>query len=114
MMDFDFANTLLGISRAAGLIVPVIIGIMTDRYGFQVMLKWSILVTGLSTIGLALSSTLSLILITLILQALLSNAFFPVALIAISKLTSISERSMAIGFIMAIGVIFGVGAVLLF
>lgn len=108
-MDFGFANTLLGISRAAGVIVPVTIGFMTDRFGFQVILKWSIFVTGLSTIGLALSSTLPLILITLILQALFSLAFFPVAFIAISKLTSISERSMAIGFIIAIGMIFGTG-----
>jgi NNP family nitrate/nitrite transporter-like MFS transporter len=108
-MDFGFANTLLGISRAAGVIVPVTIGFLTDRYGFKVLLKWSIFATGLSTIGLALSSTLLLILVTLILQALLCLAFFPVALIAISKLTPISERSMSVGFIIAIGVIFGMG-----
>lgn len=108
-MDFGFANTLLGVSRAAGVIVPLTIGFVTDRYGFQVILKWSIFATGLSTIGLALSSNLSSILITLILQALLSLAFFPVAFMAISKLTPISERSMTIGFIIAIGVIFGTG-----
>lgn len=108
-MDFGFANTLLGISRALGVIVPVATGIMTDRYGFRVILKWSIFATGLSTIGLALSSTISLILITLILQALLSLAFFPVAFMTISKLTPISGRSMTIGFIIAIGVIFGIG-----
>jgi len=108
-MDFGFANTLLGISRAAGVIVPLSIGFMTDRFGFQVILKWSIFATGLSTICLALSSTLSLILVTLVLQALLSLAFFPVAFVAISKLTPISERSMTIGFIIAIGVIFGIG-----
>jgi NNP family nitrate/nitrite transporter-like MFS transporter len=108
-MDFGFANTLLGISRALGVIVPVATGIMTDRYGFRVILKWSIFATGLSTIGLALSSSISLILITLILQALLSLAFFPVAFMTISKLTPISGRSMTIGFIIAIGVIFGIG-----
>lgn len=108
-MDFGFANTLLGISRAAGMIVPLTIGFITDRYGFRIILKWSIFATGLSTISLAVSPTLSLILITLILQALLSLAFFPVALMAISKLTPISERSMTIGFIIAIGVIFGTG-----
>ncbi len=108
-MDFGFANTLLGISRAAGVIVPVTIGFLTDRFGFKVILKWSIFATGLSTIGLALSSTLLLILVTLILQALLCLAFFPVALIAISKLTPISERSMSLGFIIAIGVVFGTG-----
>jgi NNP family nitrate/nitrite transporter-like MFS transporter len=108
-MDFGFANTLLGISRALGVIVPVATGIMTDRYGFRVILKWSILATGLSTIGLALSSSISFILMSLILQALLSLAFFPVAFMTISKLTPISGRSMTIGFIIAIGVIFGIG-----
>jgi NNP family nitrate/nitrite transporter-like MFS transporter len=108
-MAFGFANTLLGISRAAGVIVPLIMGFMTDRFGFHVILRWTIFATGLSTIGLALSSTLLSVLVTLILQALFSLAFFPVAFIAISKLTSVSERSMAIGFIIAIGVIFGIG-----
>ena len=108
-MDFGFANTLLGISRAAGVIVPVTIGFLTDRYGFKVLLKWSIFATGLSTIALAFSPTLPLILITLILQALFSLAFFPVAFIAISRLTPISERSISVGFIIAIGVIFGTG-----
>jgi NNP family nitrate/nitrite transporter-like MFS transporter len=108
-MDFGFANTLLGISRSAGVIVPVMMGLLTDRYGFQSILKWSIFATGLSTIGLALSSTLPSILVTLTLQALLSLAFFPVAFIGISKLTSISDRSMTFGFIIGIGVIFGTG-----
>src|SRR4030043_1779623 len=108
-MDFGFANTLLGISRSAGVIVPVTIGFLTDRYGFKVLLKWSIFATGLSTIALAFSPTLPLILITLILQALFSLAFFPVAFIAISRLTPISERSMSVVFIIAIGVIFGTG-----
>jgi MFS family permease len=108
-MDFGFANTLLGISRVAGVIVPVSIGFMTDRYGFRVILKWSIFATGLSTIALALSPTLPLVLVTLTLQALFSLAFFPVAFITISKFTPISERSMTIGFIIAIGVIFGTG-----
>ncbi|HUL38061.1 MAG TPA: MFS transporter, partial [Thermodesulfobacteriota bacterium] len=78
-------------------------------YGFQVILKWCIFATGLSTICLALSSTLSLILVTLVLQAFFSLGFFPVAFVAISKLTSVPERSMTIGFIIAIGVIFGIG-----
>jgi NNP family nitrate/nitrite transporter-like MFS transporter len=108
-MDFGFANTLLGISRSVGVITPLIMGFLTDRYGFQPILKWSILATGLSTICLALSSTVSSILVTLILQAFLSLAFFPVAFIGISKLTSISDRSITLGFIIGIGVIFGTG-----
>ncbi|MGB9629068.1 MAG: MFS transporter [Thermodesulfobacteriota bacterium] len=108
-MEFGFANRLLGISRVAGVMVPLSIGVLTDRYGFKALLRWSIFSTGLSTIGLALFSQFPSILITLILQALLSLAFFPVAIIAISKLTPISKRSISIGVITSIGVIFGTG-----
>lgn len=108
-MEFGFANRLLGISRVAGAVVPLTIGFLTDRYGFKVILRWSIFATGLSTVGLALSPNLTSIFITLLLQALLSLAFFPVAIIAISRLTPISKRSISIGVITAIGVIFGTG-----
>jgi MFS family permease len=73
------------------------------------MLILSLVTTGLSTIGLSLSSSLPMILITLILQATLSLAFFPAGLAAISNLTSLSQRSMAIGVAVSIGVIFGMG-----
>ncbi len=108
-MDFGFANRLLGISRVAGAIVPLTIGFLIDRFGFKMILRWSIFATGLSTIGLALSSKLPSIFITLLLQALLSLAFFPAAIITISKLTPISKRSLSIGVVTAIGVIFGTG-----
>ena len=108
-MDFVLANTLFGISRVGGVFVSVLAGFLTDRYGYKRMLKWSIVTTGLSTIGLALSSSLSQILISLILQATFSLAFFPVGLAAILKLTPLSERSLALGVILAIGVIFGAG-----
>jgi MFS family permease len=108
-MDFGFANTLLGVSRAAGVVVPLTIGLLTDRYGFRVILKWGIFATGLSTIGIALSPNLLSILVTLVFQALLSLAFFPVAYMAISILTPLSGRAMTIGFVTAIGVIFGTG-----
>ena len=108
-IDYSFANTLFGISRAGGIMVPSFIGFLIDRYGYRTMLMLSLLTTGLSTIALSLASTLPTILISLIFQAILSLAFFPVGLAAISKLTSLSERSMALGLIISIGAIFGMG-----
>jgi len=108
-IDFHFANTLFGISRAGGVFVSILCGFLIDRYGYRTMLILSLVTTGLSTMGLALSSTLPLILVTLILQATLSLAFFPAGLAAISNLTSLSQRSMAIGVAVSIGVIFGMG-----
>jgi NNP family nitrate/nitrite transporter-like MFS transporter len=108
-IDFHFANTLFGISRVAGTFVSILTGFLIDRYGYRTMLIFSLVTTGLSTIGLSLSSSLPMILTTLILQATLSLAFFPAGLAAVSNLTVLSERSMAIGVAVSIGVIFGMG-----
>ena len=108
-IDFDFANTLFGISRVGGVFVSVFIGFLIDRYGYRFMLMFCLVTTGLSTIGLALSSTLPMILITLVLQATLSVGFFPAAFATLSNLTPLSERSMAIGVAIALGTIFGNG-----
>jgi NNP family nitrate/nitrite transporter-like MFS transporter len=108
-MDFLLANTLLGISRVGGVFVSILTGFMIDRYGFRKVLMLSICTTGLSTIGLSLSSTLSWLVVTLILQATLSLTFIPAGLATLSSLTLPSERSMAIGVTVSIGVIFGMG-----
>jgi NNP family nitrate/nitrite transporter-like MFS transporter len=108
-IDFLLANTLFGISRVGGVFVSIMTGFLLDRYGYRRMLMLSLFTTGLSTVSLSLAATLPVILITLILQATLSLMFFPTCLVTISKLTSLSERSMAIGVIISIGVIFGVG-----
>jgi NNP family nitrate/nitrite transporter-like MFS transporter len=108
-IDFHIANTLFGISRVGGVFVSILSGFLIDRYGYRTMLMLSLVTTGLSTIGLSLSSTLPMILVTLILQATLSLTFFPAGLAAISNLTPLSERSMAIGVAVSIGVIFGMG-----
>ena len=108
-IDLYLANNLFGISRMGGVFVSIIIGFLTDRYGYRTILKWSILMTGLATISLSLSTTLSQISITLILQGTLSHAFFPVGMAAISRLTPLPERSMTTGVVVSIGVIFGLG-----
>ena len=109
-IELHFANTLFGVSRFGGVFISILIGFLTDRYGYGRMLKVSLLATGLSTISLSAASSLPSILITLFLQATFSSAFFPVGLVAISKFTSLSERSMATGVILSIGVILGMGS----
>jgi MFS family permease len=108
-IDFGYANTLFGISRIGCIFLSVLSGFLTDRYGFRIIIILSLCTTGLSAIGLSLASSIPLILITLILQATLSIVFFPAFLAGISKLTPLSERSMAIGSILFIGSIFGMG-----
>jgi NNP family nitrate/nitrite transporter-like MFS transporter len=108
-IDLYLANTLLGISRVGGVFVSILSGYLADRYGYRVILAWSLFTTGLSTIGLSLASTLPLIFTTLFLQATFSLFFFPVGMATISRLTPLSDRAMATGIILAIAVIFGSG-----
>jgi MFS family permease len=92
-----------------GIFISILTGFLVDRYGYRTILRLSLIATGLSTIALSLASTLPLILTTLLFQATLSLAFFPAGLATISKLAPLSERSMAIGVTVSIGMIFGMG-----
>ncbi len=109
-IDFGYANTLFGVSRIGGVLVSILSGFLTDRFGYRKMILFSLLATGLSTIVLSLASTLPMILITLVLQSIFPLAYFPACFAAISNLTSLSERSMVTGVILSIGVIFGMGS----
>lgn len=108
-MDFVLANTFFGISRAGGIFVSILVGFLTDRLGYPRMLRWSLVTTGLSTIGLALSSTPTQILVALILQATCSLSFFPVGLATISRLTPLGQRSLTLAIGIAMGMVFGTG-----
>lgn len=108
-VEFELANTLLGISRAGGMAIPILIGFLVDRYGYRTILFLSLFLTGLSTIGLSIAKDLRIVFIFLVLQAFLSLGFFPVALATVSKLASLSSRSMMLGVIMSVGVGFGMG-----
>jgi len=98
-LPFDYANTLIGISRASGLFVSIASGFLVDRYGYPRMMTFSLLSTGLSTIGLALAPNPAILMIALILQATVSNVFFPAGLAAIPHLNPPSDRSAATGLI---------------
>jgi NNP family nitrate/nitrite transporter-like MFS transporter len=108
-LSFDYANTLIGISRASGIFVSIASGFLVDRYGYSRVMAFSLLSTGLSTIGIALAPNPTVLMIALIVQATLSNVFFPAGLAAIPHLNPSSDRSAATGLILFFGVILGNG-----
>ncbi len=110
-IDFNYANTLIGISRAGGVFVSILFGFVVDRYGYRKVLRLGILLTGLSTMCLSLASDLNTTIIALILQATLSLVFFPAGLSALSNLTSPQERSVVAGIVLSFGVVLGTGVV---
>ena len=108
-MSLETANTIFGFSRIGGFFVAITSGFLVDRYGAKKILFLVILFTGLSTMSLALAQTIPFLVVMLFVQATIYPAFFPVALVAISRLTDFNERSIFAGTTMAIGVIFGIG-----
>jgi NNP family nitrate/nitrite transporter-like MFS transporter len=108
-MSLETANTIFGFSRIGGFIAAIIAGFLVDRYGAKKILFLVILFTGLSTMGLGLAQTIPFLVVMLFVQATIYPAFFPVALVAISRLTDFNERSIFTGTTIAIGVIFGIG-----
>jgi len=108
-MNAQKANSILGISRMGALIATFLVGFLVDRYGHMRMLFWSLLLTGISTIAIASSGYLSFLLVVLILQSAFSMVFFPIGLVAISRMTDPHERSHFTGGVGASSVIVGGG-----
>lgn len=108
-MGLEFANTIFGVSRIGGFFTAILAGFLVDRYGAKRVLQFLMATIGLLTLALALAKTFPFLVTTLILQATVTPGFFPVGLVAISKLTNPGERSIFTGASIAFGVVFGLG-----
>ena len=85
------------------------IGFIIDRFNLKKLLFILLLITGLTTIGIAVVENYWLLSIVLFLQATFSVVFFPAGLVVISKLTNLSERSVFTGILMSMSGIVGPG-----
>jgi len=108
-IDLGVANTIFGLSRIGGLIASVLAGFLVDRFGAKRIIFAVLLTTALSTVGIAVSPTLPLLMVMLTIQATVSTGFYPAAFVAISKLTDLNERGIFTGITTAFGVVFGLG-----
>jgi NNP family nitrate/nitrite transporter-like MFS transporter len=108
-IDLGMANTMFGLSRIGGLVASVLVGFLVDRFGVKSIIFAVLLTTALSTIGIAVSPTLPLLVGMLTIQATVSTGFYPAAFVAISKLTDLNERGIFTGITTAFAVVFGLG-----
>lgn len=108
-MALETANSIFGVSRIGGFLMAILSGFLVDLYGVKKILFFILAVTGISTVCLSIAPRGAILIITLIIQATFSTGFFPVTLVAISKITEINERSSFTGATIAIGVTFGLG-----
>jgi MFS family permease len=109
MMNMEVANTVFGLSRVGGIVTTILIGFVLDRYDIKNILLIVLLTSGLSTIGLALAHKLWLLVIMLFIQPTIGTAFFPIGLMAISRITSVTERGIFTGTVLSLAAIGGIG-----
>ncbi len=108
-IQIEAANTIFGISRIGGFIAMISVGFIIDRFNLKKVLRILIIATGISTIAIAVINVPWLLSIMLFLQATFSVVFFPAGLVAISKLTTLAERSVFTGILMSMSGIIGPG-----
>ena len=108
-IQIEAANTLFGISRIGGVIAMISVGFIIDRFNLKKLLLVLILATGITTAAVAVIEVPWLLSTALFLQATVCVMFFPAGLVAISKLTTLSERSVFTGVLMSMSGIIGPG-----
>ena len=108
-IQIEDANTLFGISRIGGVIAMISVGFIIDRFNLKRLLLILILATGISTMAISVINISWLLIAALFLQAAICVMFFPAGLVAISKLTTLSERSVFTGVLMSMSGIVGPG-----
>jgi NNP family nitrate/nitrite transporter-like MFS transporter len=108
-MAIDAANTIFGFSRIGGFVAMILVGFILDRFSVRKIMLVLLLATGLTTIAIAVIQVHWLLVAMLFAQATFPVIFFPVGLVAISRLTSLSERSIFTGATMGVSTITGSG-----
>jgi NNP family nitrate/nitrite transporter-like MFS transporter len=107
-IDKNLANTLIALSRIAGVIMAFVGGWATDRIGPRQTLRIVLLVSGLMTLFLGIASR-AMILYIVFLQPLVAVCFFPAGFAAISLIVSAKLRSIAISLIVPLAIVIGGG-----
>jgi NNP family nitrate/nitrite transporter-like MFS transporter len=109
-LDRTWANTLIALSRVAGLVVAFGAGWFVDRWGVRKSLAVFFGATGVLTI---LMGTLAgpWLTIVVFLQPLVAVCFFPAGFTAIGRIGPPKLRNVAVGFTVPLGFMFGGGLI---
>jgi NNP family nitrate/nitrite transporter-like MFS transporter len=107
-MERNSANTLIALSRIAGIAMTLIGGWATDRVGPKQILRMVFLLTGLMTIFIGFASS-SWVGVAVFLQPLVAVCFFPAGLAALSMVSSPKERSIMVSLTVPIAFLVGGG-----
>jgi len=109
-LDSVYANEIFGFSRIGGVFVAIAAGFIVDRFSLKKTMRILVLLTGILTLFLTFTHGRFLE-ISLFLQAAMGFGFFPVGLVTISRIFPEEQRSQATGYIITLGVVFGLGII---
>jgi NNP family nitrate/nitrite transporter-like MFS transporter len=109
-LERGWANTLVALSRIAGLGVVFLAGWATDQLGPKRSLKGIFLATGIATMLLGMVRR-GWIIPVLFLQPVLAGCFFPAGFAALSKIGPPQVRSIAVSLTVPVAFFIGGGAI---
>jgi len=109
-LERSWANTLVALSRVAGIAMTLIGGWAADRFGTKMILRMVFVLTGLLTILIGFAST-SWVVLAVFLQPVVAACFFPAGLAALSSVSTDRERNLFVSLTVPIAFLVGAGAV---
>ncbi|MBI5583621.1 MAG: MFS transporter [Deltaproteobacteria bacterium] len=109
-LDRTWANTLIALSRVAGMFMAFAAGWLVDRWGVRKSLTIFLGATGLLTVLLGLLPDPWLT-VTVFLQPLMAVCLFPAGFTAISRIGPPELRNMAVAFTVPLGFLIGGGVI---
>ncbi len=110
-LDRERANTIVGLSRLAGLLAVYCAGLITDRVGAQRALVLFLSAIGGLTLLLGLLRGPLATPALLFLQCAACASFFPAAFALVSQLFAPQRRNLALSIALLVGFLFGGGVV---
>ncbi len=108
MLDIGYANEIFGFSRIGGAVLTIAIGFMIDRFSLKKTMFIQLFLSGLLTVVIPFAGARH-IGWALFFQASIVMGFFPVGLVAISRIFPAEQRGLATGIVTTLGVMFGLG-----
>jgi NNP family nitrate/nitrite transporter-like MFS transporter len=109
-MNRSWANTLIALSRIAGVGMALAGGWATDRFGPQRVLRIVFVLTGMLTLFIGLAPQ-TWVAAAVFLQPIMAVCFFPAGFAALSLVSSAGERNLTVSFTIPMASLIGGGAV---
>ena len=108
-LERQWANTLIGLSRIASIVMTLVGGWATDRFGPRRVLKVVFMLTGLMTIFIGMASA-DRVAVAVFLQPVMAVCFFPAGMAALSMVSSARDRNVVVSLTVPLAFMVGGGA----